>query len=214
MLLLKSLKNVVKPQPLPQIPEHPAETVLPREPEHPAPCEQPGHPKEYPIALLIGEARVDKSFDLKKDLEYREKQIQEFQSIFDSKPNRVATLLFVVKFERTDLMKRSILNIYPYFKKFQSQISLVVTHLDLSDDQEQDKIDLLRALRIFKAKSILFVGKETSKEELIAQIRASNCLIPIEEGYQFDLSDTIFQKSIESDGYEWMNIVQQMTVRF
>ncbi|CAK85765.1 unnamed protein product, partial (macronuclear) [Paramecium tetraurelia] len=67
---------------------------------------------------------------------------------------------------------------------------------------EQDKINLQRALKMFKAKSILFVDQEATKEELINQIRASDCLIPIEEGYQFDLTDTLFQKYDEQEGQD------------
>ncbi|CAD8163687.1 unnamed protein product [Paramecium octaurelia] len=188
-------------------------------------------PKQYPIALLIGEAGVGKtklynqindsetlqyeiietsSFDFQHNYEQREKQITEFQDIFYSKPNKVATLFLVVKFQELHLMKRSILNIYPYFKKFQSQITLVVTHFDLSDDQKQDKIDLQIALKLFKVKSILFVGQKTSKQELIAQIRASDCLIPIGEGYQFDLSDTIFEQFHKQNRQEVMNAQQEL----
>ncbi|CAD8127692.1 unnamed protein product [Paramecium sonneborni] len=63
-----------------------------------------------------------KAFDFESNIDEREQQIKLYQSIFYKYPNKVGSLFVVVNFERTDLMKKKLLSIYKFFRKFSSII--------------------------------------------------------------------------------------------
>jgi hypothetical protein len=45
----------------------------------------------------------------------------------------------VVNFERTDLMKKKISDVYKYLHKFKEMIAIIIVDWQLSDDQDRDK---------------------------------------------------------------------------
>lgn len=74
------------------------------------------------------------SFDFDSDYDSREEQIENYKNLFREYPNRVRSILIVVNFERTDLMKKKVININKYFSKFKNLFTLVITKFNLSED--------------------------------------------------------------------------------
>ena len=77
--------------------------------------------------------------DLEESIEKREMFIHDFQKTYEKKiknNSSIISLIVSVKFERTDIMKRSLLSVIKYFNRFLDLIIIVVTHFDLSDNKE------------------------------------------------------------------------------
>ncbi|CAD8145669.1 unnamed protein product [Paramecium pentaurelia] len=149
-----------------------------------------------------------KGFDFENDYDEREIQIKHYQDLFYKYPQKIATLFIVVNFERTDLMKKKLQSIYKYFKKFQSQISIIVTDMHLSDNEYNSQIDLQNNFKVFNPYTILFVRKNIQKEELIEKLQKA--LIQVNFNHFFDLTDTIFEKENED---EIKNLQEQLKMR-
>ncbi|CAD8127687.1 unnamed protein product [Paramecium sonneborni] len=150
-----------------------------------------------------------KAFDFESNIDEREQQIKLYQSIFYKYPNKVGQLFVVVNFERTDLMKKKLLSIYKFFRKFSSIISIIVTDIQLSDNQEQSEKDLKKNFQYFKAQNIIFVRRDTQGDELLSKLK--NSLNKIQDDYEFDLTDTIFEKEDEE---ETKRLQDQLMQRF
>ena len=78
------------------------------------------------------------SFDLNGLIEIREKTIENFLKYFYLCLKRVCALAIVVNFERTDLMKKKIGEVYSYISKFNCDIIIIVTDWQLSENAVQD----------------------------------------------------------------------------
>ncbi|CAD8191798.1 unnamed protein product [Paramecium octaurelia] len=120
-----------------------------------------------------------------ENIEQREISIPIFQQYMQK--NHIAHFFFLVNFERTDLMKKKILDLYKYFKKYKEKITLVITDFQQSENQEEDKKNLKEALKIYlnSTMSIIFVERDFNVEEFRNQL--------LVEAHAFSLSDTIFE---------------------
>lgn len=79
------------------------------------------------------------SFDFDSDYNSREEQIANYKNLFKEYPNRVRSILIVINFERTDLMKKKVSDITKVFGKFSKLYTLVITKFHLSENIERDK---------------------------------------------------------------------------
>lgn len=68
----------------------------------------------------------------------------------------------VVNFERTDIMKSNCLKVYKFFRKFSDIIDIIITNFELSENEIQDKENLIQAFKIFvkDQKKIHFVRND------------------------------------------------------
>ncbi|CAD8127678.1 unnamed protein product [Paramecium sonneborni] len=148
-------------------------------------------------------------FDFETDYEKREIQIKQFQELFLNYPKQISSLLIVVNFERTDLMKKKLLSIYKYFRKFQSLISIIVSDINYSEDEEKSKIDLIDNFKIFNPHALIFFRRDIQKNELIERLKVA--LIQVNPNHYFDLAETIFQKE---DDTQIQEIQVQLMKRF
>ncbi|CAD8113754.1 unnamed protein product [Paramecium primaurelia] len=137
-------------------------------------------------------------FNFEEDIDVREAQISKYQKLFNDNKDQVYSIFIVVNFERTDLMKKNILSIYKFFRKFSSLISIIVTEFQLSDDKDQDEADLTAKLKIFKPRDIIFVERGIRKEDLIKKMKEKS-LNQIESDFKFDITDTIFEKADQEE---------------
>ncbi|CAK64398.1 unnamed protein product (macronuclear) [Paramecium tetraurelia] len=126
-----------------------------------------------------------------ENIEQREINITIFQQYMQK--NHIAHFFFLVNFERTDLMRKKLLELYKYFKKFKEKITIVITDFQLSDNEEQDKQNLKQAFSIYlnSNKSIMFVKNDFDVEEFRNQLLA--------EAQAFSLRDTIFEPINEDE---------------
>ncbi|CAD8130981.1 unnamed protein product [Paramecium sonneborni] len=151
-----------------------------------------------------------KGFDFESNINEREEQIKLYQSIFYEYPNKVGALFVVVNFERTDLMKKKLLSIYKFFRKFSSIISIIVTEMQLSDNQNKSEAELKKNFAYFKPQNIIFVRRDTRRDELIQKLNEKS-LNKIQANYEFNVTDTIFEKE---DEQEMKKIQNQLMSRF
>ncbi|CAD8187173.1 unnamed protein product [Paramecium octaurelia] len=149
---------------------------------------------------------VDTSgFDFESEIDWREVQIKKFQEFFKQVDNRISSIFIVVNFERTDLMKKKLISVYKYFRKFANLISIVVTDFHLSESKE-DEENLIKSLKIFQPVDVLFVRGDVKSEELIIQLKKkqSKMLMKINQYNQLNLKETIF----EQDDFEEQKILR------
>ncbi|CAD8198855.1 unnamed protein product [Paramecium pentaurelia] len=150
---------------------------------------------------------VDTSgFDFEGDIDWREVQIKNYQNLFLKFSNQISSLFVVVNFERTDLMKKKLLSVYKYFRKFKNLMSIVVTDFHLSESN-RDKEHLKKNFQIFQPNDILFVRGDLKSEELKESLKKSKMLNKLIESNQFNLKDTIFELY---DMEEYKNIRQDL----
>ncbi|CAD8129582.1 unnamed protein product [Paramecium sonneborni] len=169
--------------------------------------------KLYPARIndsLIYNFVDTKGFDFESNIDEREEQIKLYKSIFYKYPNKVGSLFLVVNFERTDLMKKKLLSIYKFFRKFSSIISIIITEMQLSDNQKQSEAELKKNFAYFKPQNIIFVRRDIQREELIQKL-SEKSLNKIQADYQFNVADTIFEKEDEE---EMKKLQNQLMSRF
>ncbi|CAK84211.1 unnamed protein product (macronuclear) [Paramecium tetraurelia] len=147
-------------------------------------------------------------FDFESDIDEREAQIKLYQQLFLQYQNLVRSIFLVVNFERTDLMKKKLLSVYKYFRKFQSIISIIVTEFQESEDKDFNEADLRAKFQHFKPCDLIFVERTISKTELINKLKQKS-LNQIESGYTFDLSGTIFEQEDEEETKILINQIKQ-----
>ncbi|CAD8204249.1 unnamed protein product [Paramecium pentaurelia] len=138
------------------------------------------------------------SFDFDSDYDSREEQIENYKNLLREYPNRVRSILIVVNFERTDLMKKKVININKYFSKFKNLFTLVITKFNLSEDIQRDKEQLKQSFKFLQAQNIIFVGDDTKKQKLLKDLRAKS-LPRLEDGYEFNSVDTLFEEEDEEE---------------
>ncbi|CAD8105980.1 unnamed protein product [Paramecium primaurelia] len=131
-------------------------------------------------------------FDFEGEIDWREVQIKNYQNLFLKFSNQISSLFVVVNFERTDLMKKKLLSVYKYFRKFKNLMSIVVTDFHLSESN-RDKEHLKKNFQIFQPNDILFVRGDVKSEELKESLKKSKMLNKLIESNQFNLKDTIFE---------------------
>ncbi|CAD8098085.1 unnamed protein product [Paramecium primaurelia] len=107
--------------------------------------------------------------------------------------NHIIHFFLLVNFERTDLMKKKILNVLKYFKKFKEKFTVIVTDFQLSDNQEEDKKNLKQALHVYlnQNQSIMFVENDFNVEQFRDQL--------LVEAQALNLTDTIFEPINENE---------------
>ncbi|CAD8124095.1 unnamed protein product [Paramecium sonneborni] len=134
------------------------------------------------------------SIDFESSVDKRESIIQKFVQYMV--PNYINHFFLVVNYERTDLMKKKILDVLKYFKKFKESITIIVSNFQLSENQEKDKVHLKESLKYLlnSKQSILFVQNDFDEQELKQQLL-------IEAG-AFSLDDTIFEPQNEAEFQE------------
>ncbi|CAD8110107.1 unnamed protein product [Paramecium primaurelia] len=145
------------------------------------------------------------AMDLEESIENREKFINDFQNICENKINKkrqIVSIVVSVKFERTDLMKRSLLSVIKYFHRYLDLIIIAVTHFDQSEDQDEDKNNLKQQLKfILKNNEDRIVFSQNSNQN--DNQMCENLLKIIENVKQnkqepFTLKDTIFENIDET----------------
>ncbi|CAD8109391.1 unnamed protein product [Paramecium sonneborni] len=149
------------------------------------------------------------SFQLEDDIDTREKIIKQFQDYFD-KQKQISSFCIVVNFERTDLMKKKVLSVLKYMRKFINIISIIIVNMELSQNQKQDEKHLEDSFKFMNYNKILFIQKDMNSEEIIKQIKD----IKFQET-QIDLTDTIFEKLTQSEENRQLQEIQnKMQQRF
>ncbi|CAD8119804.1 unnamed protein product [Paramecium sonneborni] len=150
------------------------------------------------------------SFDFDSDYDQREEQIDDYKKLFKRFPNRIRSILVVINFERTDLMKKKALVILKYFNNLKKLISLAITNFHLSQNIESDKKHLKDNFKFLEAKDIIFVGKNTDQKEILKSLK-QNSLQSLERSYIFDLRDSLFE---DEDEVEQLQILSELEKRF
>ncbi|CAK57018.1 unnamed protein product (macronuclear) [Paramecium tetraurelia] len=144
-------------------------------------------------------------FDLESTIEIREKRITQFQEFFIKNQNSIRAFLVVVNFERTDLMKAKILKTIKYLNKLNSNLFLLVTNFELSENQIEDEESLKKAFGFFHFEKILFHDKEINNTGLKQKLLQIMNTTPQKE---INLKDTIFEKYGDTQDQQ---ILQQIT---
>ncbi|CAD8211823.1 unnamed protein product [Paramecium octaurelia] len=147
------------------------------------------------------------SFDFDSDYDLRDEQINNYKILFNTFPNRVRSILIVVNFERTDLMKKKVLNINKEFQRFKNLYTIIITKFHLSENVEKDKEQLKKSFQFLNPQDIIFVGNDTRKEQLLRDLKQKS-LPPLEDGYEFNLVDTLFQEDDEDEQNYILNELQ------
>ncbi|CAD8123003.1 unnamed protein product [Paramecium sonneborni] len=152
--------------------------------------------------------------DMESSIKSREKSIENFQKQYKKSENdnkQIIGLILCVKFERTDLMKRNLLSVIKFFRQFKNLMILVVTHFDLSENQNQDKRDLKKSLNYLLDKDeerVMFSNNfEQDGQEVIDQ--AIQKIIEKKNELQFTLKNTIFEEFDESEQKKLLQNMQQ-----
>ncbi|CAD8085792.1 unnamed protein product [Paramecium primaurelia] len=127
------------------------------------------------------------SFQLDDDINIREIIIKEFQEYFDNR-KYISSFGIVVNFERTDLMKKKVLQVLKYLRKFKDIISIIVVDMELSDNVDEDKEHLRNSFKHMGCHRILFISKEMKQKQILEQIQEIQFIKT-----HIDLTDTIFQ---------------------
>ncbi|CAK62884.1 unnamed protein product (macronuclear) [Paramecium tetraurelia] len=164
----------------------------------------------YKLSLLEYNFVDTVGFDFERDIQMREAQIKMFKEFFIQVNNRISSIFIVVNFERTDLMKKKLISVYKYFRKFTNLISIVVTDFHLSESNE-DEENLIKSLKIFQPNDVLFVRGDVKPEELTNQLKKkqSKIIKKINQFNQLNLKDTIF----EQDDLEEQNILRTQLLK-
>ncbi|CAD8051959.1 unnamed protein product [Paramecium primaurelia] len=129
------------------------------------------------------------TMDLESSIANRENTISQFQKFFINFKNSISAIIIVVNFERTDIMKRKLIEIIKYFKKFQNMIYILITDFHLSEDHDNDKSKLLQSLQYLHPQGIIFLNKEENEQMIIEELNAIERKSTHQE---FDINDTIF----------------------
>ncbi|CAD8099032.1 unnamed protein product [Paramecium primaurelia] len=129
-------------------------------------------------------------FDLETDFDIREIRIKQFQQFFIKYQNSIRTLLLVVNFERTDLMKQKINKTLKFLIKFNCKFSLLITNFELSENQFEDETNLKQAFNFYHFQKILFVDKNKNNSELKQELIQ---ILQDTPQQQLNLQDTIFE---------------------
>ncbi|CAD8198580.1 unnamed protein product [Paramecium pentaurelia] len=132
------------------------------------------------------------SFQLDDEIETREIFIKEFQEYFDNR-KYISSFGIVVNFERTDLMKKKVLQVLKYLRKFKDIISIIVVNMELSDNVDEDKKHLRDSFKHMGCHRILFISKEMKQKQILEQIQEIQFIKT-----HIDLTDTIFEKITQS----------------
>ncbi|CAD8208108.1 unnamed protein product [Paramecium octaurelia] len=146
---------------------------------------------------ILGEEYVvvdTPSFQLDDEIDKRENVIKEFQNYFDNRKD-ISSFWIIVNFERTDLMKKKVLSVLKYLRKFKNIISIVVVNMELSENEEQDKNHLRESFKYMECNQIIFINKNMKQEDIIKEIKQR-------ESTQIDFTDTIFEKISHSEENE------------
>ncbi|CAD8176284.1 unnamed protein product [Paramecium pentaurelia] len=123
------------------------------------------------------------SIEFDDSITKREAIIKQFNSYFKLNFYQIEKFYLIVNFERTDIMKQNCLKVYKYFKKFSSIIDIVITNFQLSEDEIEDKENLVKAFRMFinDQKKVHFVRDDIQSEELKQLFIQSANLIDLQD---------------------------------
>ncbi|CAK61397.1 unnamed protein product (macronuclear) [Paramecium tetraurelia] len=136
------------------------------------------------------------SFQLDDDIDQREAFIKEFQNYFDNRKD-ISSFGIIVNFERTDLMKKKVLSVLKYLRKFKNIISIIVVNMELSENEEGDKSHLRNSFKYMDCNQIIFINKNMKQEDILKEIKQINFIQT-----QIDFTDTIFEKITQSEENE------------
>ncbi|CAK81351.1 unnamed protein product (macronuclear) [Paramecium tetraurelia] len=148
--------------------------------------------------------------DLDREIEIREQSIEDFQKTYNEKHkrnNQIISLIVSVKFERTDIMKRNLLSVIKYFRRFIDLIIIVVTYFDQSENLDEDKENLKKSLKFLvkNDEERIFFSQNQNQIDEIRKLLSVIEKIDQNKQQPFSLKDTIFE---EIDDSQNQNILQ------
>ncbi|CAD8098740.1 unnamed protein product [Paramecium sonneborni] len=82
----------------------------------------------------------------------------------------VSRIIFVVKFDRTPLIAKKVMEITKAFQRFKPIITIAITHFDLSVQQANNKQDISNLILKQNIQSVIFISKFDSGEKICQEI--------------------------------------------
>ncbi|CAD8209815.1 unnamed protein product [Paramecium octaurelia] len=148
--------------------------------------------------------------DLDREIEIREQSILDFQKTYNEKHkenNQIISLIVSVKFERTDIMKRNLLSVIKYFRRFIDLIIIIVTYFDQSEYVDEDKENLKKSLKFLLKNDEERIFFSQNSNQIDEKEKLLDVINKVDQNKQqsFTLKDTIFEEVDDSQKQQILN---------